>query len=422
MAGAGTSESDCHLDEVEFSIKRKLEGLSPLSDCCIFTVPERLRQTNEKAYTPCIVAIGPYHHLNSSLMPMENHKLLYLQNFLLYNQNYRLKEYIQRVKSWENDARNSYDKKINLDSNKFAEMILLDGIFVIQLFLMKQNNGFRLPNDQIFGKPWMLTDIRSDMALLENQMPFFIVQKLFYMAFGPHHSPTLLQLVWSFFELTTEMGHLPWWVVESEVKHFLDVIRLSFLPSVRMTPNESQVKTEFTQSATELVKAGVKLRRGKSNCLFDIEFKNGVLNIPELKLFDITESYFRNIIAFEQCYHYNDRYLIDYLAFMDSLVDTQYDAKLLIEERIINNWLSNKKAVADLINSLCEKVTLSKPGYYFNNLSIDLNNHCKKSCNKWKATFKHEYCSNPWAVISVIAAVVLLLLTAAQTVCSVISL
>ncbi|KAI6681363.1 hypothetical protein NL676_035244 [Syzygium grande] len=84
---------------------------------------------------------------------------------------------------------------------------------------------------------------------------------------------------------------------------------------------------------------------GESKCLFDIEFKNGVLNIPHLTLYDTTESYFRNIIAFEQCYYF-DTYLTDYMAFMDHLVDTPGDAKLLIDKEIIENWLSDKKAVA----------------------------------------------------------------------------
>ncbi|KAI6681366.1 hypothetical protein NL676_035247 [Syzygium grande] len=127
---------------------------------------------------------------------------------------------------------------------------------------------------------------------------------------------------------------------------------------------------------------------GESKCLFDIEFKNGVLNIPYLTLYDTTESYFRNIIAFEQCYYFD----------------------------------TDKKAVAQLFNSLGKEVGLSPESYYFYSLSDKLIQHCQRPYNKWKATFKRKYCSSPWVVISVIAAVVLLFLTVAQTVCSVLSL
>jgi hypothetical protein len=33
-------------------------------------------------------------------------------------------------------------------------------------------------NDRIFGKPWMISDVSRDMCLLENQLPFFILEEL----------------------------------------------------------------------------------------------------------------------------------------------------------------------------------------------------------------------------------------------------
>ncbi|KAF8034334.1 hypothetical protein BT93_C0588 [Corymbia citriodora subsp. variegata] len=351
---------------------------------------------------------------------MEDHKLRYLQNFLYHNPEYHLKDYIKKAKSWENKARKCYDKDIKLNTDKFIEMMLLDGIFVIQLFLMSQNDQLWLQDDPIFGKPHMLNDVRRDMALLENQLPFFIVKKLFGMAIGMHEKPKreLLELVCLFFGLE--------WAMESEVKcsdqvkHFVHAISLSFLPSVRKEQNQNNEKTKFTPSATELEAAGVKLKKCKRKCLLDIEFKNGVLNIPYLALDDSTEYYFRNIIAFEQCYCKN-RYLTDYVAFMDCLVDTPGDAELLINKDIIENWLSNKEAVAQLLNALGKEVELSRD-HHFNSLSDKLIKHCQRPHNKWKATFKRDYCSSPWVVISVIAAVALLLLTVAQTVLSALSL
>ncbi|KAF8029127.1 hypothetical protein BT93_E1720 [Corymbia citriodora subsp. variegata] len=442
MAGAGTTPaSDDHLKELANSIRSKFEGLSLPSDCCIFTVPERLWRTNEEAYTPRVIAIGPYHRLNPSLKRGEDHKLLYLQNFFQHNNNYRLEDYIQKVKSWEEDARNCYDKQIKLDSGKFAEMMLLDGIFVIQLFLMNLESWRRLPNDQIFGKPWMLGDVCRDMSLLENQIPFFVIQQLFEMAFGTHQQ--LPELVSSFFGPVMGKEKLPELAMDSKVKHFVHLISLSFSPSatelgkeqnesdkeMKFTPsatelgkeqNENDKEMKFTPSATELVSAGVKLVGVESTCLFNIEFKNGVLNIPYLALYDTTESNFRNIMAFEQCY-WENRYLTDYMDFMHHLVDTVADAELLINNEIIENWLSNKEAVARVINALGKENELSI-NYYFSSLSDELIKHCKKRHNKWKATLKREHCSNPWVIISVIAAAVLLVLTIAQTVLSALSL
>ncbi|KAF8020383.1 hypothetical protein BT93_G0937 [Corymbia citriodora subsp. variegata] len=218
--------------------------------------------------------------------------------------------------------------------------------------------------------------------------------------------------------------NLPESVRESEVKHFVHAISLSFWPSVREAPNERHKEMKYPPSATKLVAVGVKLRRGESQCLFDIEFRKGVLKIPCLILDDLMESYFLNIMAFEQCYCKN-MYLTEYMAFMGHLVDTPGDAELLIDKRIIENWLSNKEAVARVISTLNHENVMSR-NYYFNSLCHKLVNHCQrprdKFNQKWIATLKRDYCSTPWVVISVIAAAVLLLLTVVQTVCSVLSL
>ncbi|XP_030534243.1 UPF0481 protein At3g47200-like [Rhodamnia argentea] len=426
MAGTGpTPTSDHHPDELVTSITNRLKQLSAASaDCSIYTVPDKLRRGNEEAYTPRVVAIGPYHRDNKSLKPMEDQKLRYLQSFLQYNGRCGLEDYIKRIKSREDQVRKCYNKPIVLDSDEFAQMMLLDGIFAIQLFLMQWNYKWRPSRDPIFGKPWMINDVRRDMWLLENQIPFFAVQELFEMAYGSHqkHTPGLLELAYGFLRPAIKIEKPPEGLLESEVKHFLDAIRLSYLPSVRKAPYESHEEFKFIPSATELAAAGVKLTRGKSQCLLDIKFKNGALEIPCLRLYHSTESYFRNIIAFEQCYYRDDSYLIDYMAFMDHLINTPGDAKLLIGEGIIENWLGNEDAATRLLNAFCNDTYMWTRNAYFHDLRHELVAHCRRPWNEWKATFKRKHCSSPLAVLSVTAGVVLLLLTIAQTVCSFLSL
>jgi hypothetical protein len=50
--------------------------------CAIYKVQERLRELNEKAYTPRVVSIGPIHHGKEKLKAMEVHKRMYLREFL----------------------------------------------------------------------------------------------------------------------------------------------------------------------------------------------------------------------------------------------------------------------------------------------------------------------------------------------------
>ncbi|KAL3750372.1 hypothetical protein ACJRO7_011383 [Eucalyptus globulus] len=105
---------------------------------------------------------------------------------------------------------------------------------------------------------------------------------------------------------------------------------------------------------------------------------------------------------------------------MDHLVDTPINTELLMDKGIIENWLSNKEAPTDLINY--KETSMLRSEYYFYSLSNELVEHFQRPYNKWKATLKRDYCSNPWVIISVIAAVALLLLIVVQAVCSVLSL
>ncbi|KAF8035588.1 hypothetical protein BT93_C1579 [Corymbia citriodora subsp. variegata] len=366
------------------------------SECSIFRVPEKLWRSYEEAFTP-----------------HEDHKLRYLETFLKHNCNCRLEDCIEKIRSWEEQARRCYNEVIDPDSNEFAELMLLDGIFVIQLYLLFRNPKWRANGDRIFGNLQMLNHVRRNMTLLENQMPFFAVEGLFKMVLGAHqkHTPGLLELAYGFFRPVMNIEDVPEAVMESELQHFLDAIRLLYLPSMRKAPCESEEGMEFIPSATELVAAGVKLRKGKSKCLFDIVFKNEVLEIPQFKILYPTESCFRNTIAFEQCYYRNDSYLIDCRCFMDHLVNTPGDTKMLIDKGIIENWLGNVDAAAHLINTLCEETFMRSNNAYFYSLRRKLVEHYQKPRNKRKATFKHDYCISPWVVLSVIAAMVLLTLT-----------
>ncbi|KAJ4724215.1 hypothetical protein OWV82_003224 [Melia azedarach] len=57
------------------SLRRELESLQTLSGRnSVCRVPERIRQSNEKAYTLQIVSTGPFHHGRTELKPMEEYK------------------------------------------------------------------------------------------------------------------------------------------------------------------------------------------------------------------------------------------------------------------------------------------------------------------------------------------------------------
>ncbi|KAF8389068.1 hypothetical protein HHK36_025753 [Tetracentron sinense] len=200
-------------------------------------------------------------------------------------------------------------------------------------------------------------------------------------------------------------------------KHFLGFLQKCYMPSsTRVGSN----RYESTPSVTELDEAGVKFKVSSSDKrLLDVEFKNGVLEIPRLEITDFTESFFRNIIALEQCNQFPNPFITSYSVLMDSLINTPKDVSILCRSGIIGNCLGSDEEVSLLFNKLSKEVSFGNSKYYFSDLCGQLNGYCKISCNVWKASLKRDYFNTPWASISVGAAALLFLLTVIQTIWSV---
>jgi hypothetical protein len=143
--------------------------------CCIYSVPKNLRKVNKEAYTPRIVSIGPFHHNKNK--DMEMHKLRYLKDFL-YRTGKSQEDLLMIIQDKEVEIRQCYSKECRLSSTDFVKMVLLDAIFIIELFLKRRGTE----NDYISSQPWLGTAIRHDLMLLENQLPFFVIENLFVFA------------------------------------------------------------------------------------------------------------------------------------------------------------------------------------------------------------------------------------------------
>ena len=109
--------------------------------------------------------------------------------------------------------------------------------------------------------------------------------------------------------------------------------------------------------------------------------------------------------------------MTNYTIFMDCLINTTEDVKMLRHMGIIKNCLGNDEVIANMINNIGNHVTCSTSSY--KKVYEDVNEHCSKRRNKWRAYLKNKYFSNPWLIISFLAATVLLLLTLAQTIFSI---
>ncbi|GMN66359.1 hypothetical protein TIFTF001_035420 [Ficus carica] len=419
-------------EDLVATLRGKLQNMSPLpSECCIYRVPARLRHENKKAYTPNVVSIGPLHRGGDGLQAMEEHKMLYLQSFL-DRTNVSLENYVEFMKGREQKVRNHYAETLErIESNRFVEMILLDAAFVIELLLRNHSKDGGQENDRIFNRPWKVVDIRNDMMLLENQLPFFIFEDIFALAklkvsldninerfCLSSEKISLIKLTFEFFRFKaylTGLADILRRVQSSKVKHFIDFFRKCHVP--RELPPRGEIQTLAIPSVTELHETGVKFEVGSAKSLFDIQFCRGTLVIPQLRIRKSTESFFLNLLAFEQC-HLLDCYINDYVFIIDRLVDTTRAVQLLARRKVIESKLSDNKEVVTSINNLVRGSILRRKHFYFNDLCDSLNDYYSNPWNTWMATLVHIHFSSPLTIFAVLVAAAIFILTLLQTICS----
>ncbi|XP_022722895.1 UPF0481 protein At3g47200-like isoform X1 [Durio zibethinus] len=412
-------------DPVAIRIGKKLQAISPISsDCCIFKVPNYLRKVNEKAYEPEVVAIGPYHRGKDHLKPMEEHKIRFLQLLLQERRENDVTKYVMVMRELEERARKCYAEPIGLDTDDFVEMMLLDGCLIIQL--MRKFARTTLMDDPVFKIGGFHGILCRDLLLVENQLPLFVLWELFHMIEIPNPD-IFIYITINFFNIILPGKGCIRNDLKSimEIKHLLGLIIDCWHPPAfeieAYRKKTKKIEWSFMHCATELQEAGIRFKKADGNNVFDVKFENGTVKIPTLEIDDHTECFLRNLIAFEQFFPGRSlNHVTDYMNFMDCLINSPKDVELLRQRGIINNWLGNDEVIATMFNMLGDSVSISRYSFYsevFNNVNI----YCSRRWNKWIANLKHNYFNSPWALVSILAAVVLLQLTLVQTVFSVLS-
>ncbi|PWA40255.1 hypothetical protein CTI12_AA564330 [Artemisia annua] len=180
---------------------------SKQSNVTICQVPESLRSLNPTDYTPRIISIGPLHKEDIRLKAMEEHKVAYMYKLFCRTMeatnrdtDQTARNCLQAVLGLVTRARACYAPSFTEISDfKLAEMMVIDGCFILEL-LYKYQCGIA-EGDPIFDNILVMHDVKYDLLLLENQIPFFILQTLFNITFKRiSQSVTVIDLVLYFFK------------------------------------------------------------------------------------------------------------------------------------------------------------------------------------------------------------------------------
>ncbi|XP_026431532.1 UPF0481 protein At3g47200-like [Papaver somniferum] len=327
----------------------------------------------------------------------------------------------------ERKIRECYSEPVDLNSTEFVEMMVIDGLFVIGM-LMRSISGSYVADDPLDGNEWLLATVEQDMLLLENQIPLFVLQCLSNIIFGAEESrlmPLKKVILISFTKIlrhslpTDGMTLLEAHPCQCEhAEHLIDfLIKLIQPPAHTNLAVYKSPCSSSSPSSWRIVKNLTELKRS-----FIAYEERGNLSdtssdfIPSAT--ELRRAGVRNLIACEQIY--SGRYFMSsYASFMDFLIISADDVHVLRRKGIITNMLGCDEDVSDIFNKLC--IGMSAGGDYYSTHIRDINKYYKKRRHYWKATLKREYFNTPWAIVSVLAATLLLTLTIISTVFGILS-
>ncbi|KAG6673052.1 hypothetical protein I3842_16G092000 [Carya illinoinensis] len=356
---------------------------------------------------------------------MENYKLRLFWSFM-ERTNINKEKLASIIQDSEESVRECYAEAIPFDPDTLKQIILVDASFIIEYFCRLWSHT-ELANELIMElKPWRMRQIAVDLILLENQLPFFIIEKLYELLTlrSPSTYPSsFLDLTFkSYFGALNVQKIRDDGIDSEEVMHLLDLARYFYLCPRQSLPKRSFKTVDKMYCASQLAEAGLKFKPTSSRTIVGLKFNERVLEIPTFKLDREAEIDARNLIALEQCHYPLERYVTDYFIMLDFLINTGKDVDLLVDKEIINKPRRGANIIPTLAGSFCTGISLRDVNNDYYDLCTQLVDFRRKH---WyvilKSSLKKDYFRTPWMGAATVGAIILLILTLIQTICTVIS-
>jgi Plant protein of unknown function len=400
--------TDCCSDNnsEESDLLRRLENLPVPKQHAIYRLSTS-RSEDAKYLTPRAVFIGPYHHRISYRSNMTYHKFRFFKDFLLRNPSKSSEHYREEIRMLEPQLRKYYSWGLDTRRDKFVNLMVLDGCFILE-FLIKYYNH---DPDEIFENDSLLRDIKTDLLMFENQIPFMVLLKLYGLQ-NTGSLPCIYHLLVNYFWDTSN----GWPTLRSSGCHnLLHFYHLQFVPPY---VNEDQrgknskehhcakLNEKFVSqipSVKQLEKAGVILRGKRTTNFLDITFRDGVLEIPTISMDDPVLLFFVNLAVFEKNNVAVGKVVQTYCCFMHCLVRNPYDVELLHTNGIIENSSISNQELLDLFGRFQNADYMNSEKHFYADLFVDLWEFCEK-VEKTDATVQELRVKGVKAFIAAVAA------------------
>ncbi|KAA8535249.1 hypothetical protein F0562_030252 [Nyssa sinensis] len=346
---------------------------------CIFEVPKSIRAFKPEAYTPQLLALGPYHHFLPELYQTQLAKLSAAKEVLRLYQLLNFEQLINDLKELELPIRVCYNKYLDLDPNTLAWILAIDGLFLLHFFSIDMHN-----EDHFAGGKLKINAIIADIMMLENQIPIILLREFRGLS---HHMVILKPEVMEMREMIIEEVQVEYSrEIGENVGQIIHVATDLGIPGAAVIQKAFTIKETMQQIYDLLGKEGnnsrtegetlkvekIKIPKVSQLCnLAKIKFcangggirhiqfdeKELTFYLPLITLNVNSEVILRNLVAYEILSAKPEPTLefAQYVDLMSGIINDADDVRLLKEAGIIEGSLTNEEIVS-LFNHI-DKVT-----------------------------------------------------------------
>lgn len=418
---------------LRYELKRQIHKVPPL----ILKSEKGVR--NREFYEPLVVSLGPYHHKRHDLAVAEKYKFITLQEYRL-SSGKTMELLYEKVFEVIHDARKCYIDGSTDDYNddEFTQMMLRDGCFVLFFIecVSHAKKNVLLHNEYLGALGF--AKVARDTLLLENQIPFVVLEVLLGLRF-PDKGEEILNGFFNYLNYGEVSIRVEKVLELKQPLHLLELYRSYFIslsasfglgstkPDIwrrwankfRTNEKSNYVKrNRWIASVMELKSKGIFLKCSyDESSNEDIKFHSyccyGELELVRRVVSSSTKAIYLNMIAYEMSPHNrNDFRVSTYIKVMKSLITNPDDVKELRKTDVMIHLLQGDEDVVKMFGDIeVPAINLNM----FNRLQRAIEKHYYNKYKTGAAEVLHVYFSSPWKAVASLAATSILFVSFVQT-------
>ncbi|XP_024023220.1 uncharacterized protein LOC21393455 [Morus notabilis] len=377
-----------------------------------------------------------------------------------------IKEKAEEIKKYfHKDAIMLYAVEEHYNDDELIILVYFDGCAIlgfIDAYVNQKLNMFDI-------SPGEAASIQEDLFLLENQIPFIVLESLMGVQTESGNKDLVLDFCRFIALMGNNLGEFTKFLLLDSVHkhplHILDLLRevqlldnpncfhqnecmptylirrlfsllcycacgaVAFISWILKRFNKPESLPQYSRvpflNVQELKNAGIEFKPSdslKSISFHSSFFTTAQLKLPRLVLDNVTVKMLFNFAAYEMCLSESHRnqepWLISYMKLLESLVDDENDVKDLKAADILQTGHISDADVANLINGMGSKLLPPAIDTYAR-VKKKIGMHCRsrsrRRCALWIAQVYNTHFRNPWTILALFAAIAVLVLTFVQT-------